>query len=64
VNGKVNNQLTIFKDNVVGHNIVGNFLFGWLGFMSAANVEQVRMLQDQIVLDVSQFGSGVDCQAK
>jgi hypothetical protein len=61
-NVKVTNYLTIFNNDVVGRDSIDNLLFRRLGFLTAGNVEQVWMLQNQIVLDVSQLGGGFDCR--
>jgi hypothetical protein len=51
-------------NNVVGGNIIENFLIGCLGFLSTNRLEQIRMLQYQVVLDVRQLGGRFNCQSK
>jgi hypothetical protein len=49
----MNNQLKVINNNVVGRNVIKNVLFEWLGFLSALDLKQFRMLEGQIMFDVS-----------
>jgi hypothetical protein len=61
---KLKNNLTIFNNDVVGGYLIDNFVLRWFHFSSAANLEELWMLQYQIVPDVSQLGGRFNCQTK